>query len=145
MNRDDVKRIPSFLLKRAGQALMRDGEVALRPLGLGMASLPVLVAIKKGLANNQADLARLLQVEQPSMAQTLGRLQRDGLIWRRPDPSNRRVQIIELTELAQERLPAARTLLWEGNLRAMAGFSEAEIETFVDFLQRVNANLGNDL
>ncbi|GAB3253996.1 MarR family winged helix-turn-helix transcriptional regulator [Chitinimonas naiadis] len=141
----NIKRIPSFLIKRAAQALTRDAEIALRPLGIGMASLPVLAAIRKGEAATQAELARLLHVEQPSMAQTLGRLQRDGLIQRRPDPNHGRAQLVELTDRAKQRLPQAKAALGEGNARAMAGFSPEEVEVFVDFLLRVNANLGNDL
>ncbi|MBQ9353273.1 MarR family transcriptional regulator [Phyllobacterium sp.] len=123
---------------------MRRGEERLRPLGLGAAYLPVLVAVKNGEASTQADLARLLQVEQPSMAQALARMERDGFIQRKPDPAHRRSQIIELTALAFERLPQAYAALNEGNILAMTGFSAGETAQFVAFLNRVNANLRNE-
>ncbi|MGA8136489.1 MAG: MarR family transcriptional regulator [Pseudomonas gingeri] len=144
MNNLDLNRVPSFLIKRVSQELIRQAEVRLRPLGIGMASMPVLGALQRGEARTQAELARLLQVEQPSMAQTLARLERDQLIRRRPDPEHKRVQIVELTELALTRIPQAKEILWEGNIKALAGFSDEEVERFVDFLQRANANLRTD-
>lgn len=140
----DPRQTPSFLIKQAARELMRRGEERLRPLGLGAAYLPILVAVKNGEASTQADLARLLRVEQPSMAQVLARMERDGFIQRKPDPAHRRSQIIELTALAFERLPQAYAALNEGNILAMTGFSAGETAQFVAFLNRVNANLRNE-
>ena len=140
---EDPQTTPSFLIKRAAQELARRAETMLRPLGLGMASLPVLVALKNGHADTQAELARLLHVEQPSMAQTLARLERDQLIRRTADPARKRMQLVALTELARERLPQARAALAKGNTAALAGFNADEVAAFIDFLQRVNANLDN--
>lgn len=144
MNDLDLNRVPSFLIKRVSQALIRQAEEGLRPLGIGMASMSVLGALHRGEARTQAELARLLQVEQPSMAQTLVRLERDQLIRRRPDPEHKRIQIVELTELALSRIPQAKEILWQGNIKALTGFSDEEVERFVDFLQRANGNLRAD-
>ncbi|NWA05526.1 MarR family winged helix-turn-helix transcriptional regulator [Pseudomonas gingeri] len=141
MNDVDLYQVPSFLIKRVSQELIRQAEIRLRPLAIGMASMPVLGALKRGEARTQAELARLLQVEQPSMAQTLARLERDGLIRRRPDPQHKRIQIVELTELGLARIPQAKDILCDGNDKALVGFSTEEVALFVDFLQRANANL----
>ncbi|MGY2239513.1 MarR family transcriptional regulator [Pseudomonas gingeri] len=141
MNDVDLYQVPSFLIKRVSQELIRQAEIRLRPLAIGMASMPVLGALKRGEARTQAELARLLQVEQPSMAQTLARLERDGLIRRRPDPQHKRIQIVELTELGLARIPQAKDILCDGNDKALVGFSAEEVALFVDFLQRANANL----
>ncbi|NVZ66360.1 MarR family transcriptional regulator [Pseudomonas gingeri] len=141
MNDVDLYQVPSFLIKRVSQELIRQAEIRLRPLAIGMASMPVLGALKRGEARTQAELARLLQVEQPSMAQTLARLERDGLIRRRPDPQHKRIQIVELTELGLARIPQAKDILCYGNDKALVGFSAEEVALFVDFLQRANANL----
>ncbi|NVZ99438.1 MarR family winged helix-turn-helix transcriptional regulator [Pseudomonas gingeri] len=141
MNDVDLYQVPSFLIKRVSQELIRQAEIRLRPLAIGMASMPVLGALQRGEARTQAELARLLQVEQPSMAQTLARLERDGLIQRRPDPEHKRIQIVELTELGLARIPQAKDILCDGNDKALLGFSADEVALFVDFLQRANANL----
>ncbi|MGY2286465.1 MarR family winged helix-turn-helix transcriptional regulator [Pseudomonas gingeri] len=141
MNDVDLYQVPSFLIKRVSQELIRQAEIRLRPLAIGMASMPVLGALKRGEARTQAELARLMQVEQPSMAQTLARLERDGLIRRRPNPQHKRIQIVELTELGLARIPQAKDILCDGNDKALVGFSAEEVALFVDFLQRANANL----
>jgi len=137
----DPSNVPSFLIKQVARELSRLTETQLRPLGLGMASLPVLEAVRQGKATTQAELARLLRVEQPSMAQTLARLERDLLIRRSPDPQRPRAQRIELTALALQRLPQAREILNEGNTRMLGGFSVDETMRLPSFLQRLSANL----
>ncbi|WP_038687324.1 MarR family winged helix-turn-helix transcriptional regulator [Stenotrophomonas rhizophila] len=137
----DPSNVPSFLIKQVARELSRVAETQLRPLGLGMASLPVLEAVRQGKATTQAELARLLRVEQPSMAQTLARLERDQLIRRSPDPHHPRAQRIELTALALQRLPQAREILNEGNTRMLADFSVDETMRLTSFLQRLSANL----
>lgn len=141
MDTPDPSNVPSFLIKRVARELSRRAEIQLRPLGLGMASLPVLDALRRGKANTQSELARLLRVEQPSMAQTLARLERDQLIQRSPDPHHPRAQRIEPTPLGLQRLPQAREILNEGNTRMLAGFSVDETMLLGDFLQRLSRNL----
>ena len=141
MARPDPSNVPSFLIKQVARELSRMAEIELRPLGLGMASLPVLEALRQGNAATQAELARLLRVEQPSMAQTLARLERDQLIRRFPDPLRPRAQRIELTALALQRLPQARDILNQGNTRMLADFSLDETLVLASLLQRLSANL----
>ena len=50
----------------------------------------------------QAELSQLAEVEQPTMAVTLKRMERDGLIVRHPDPTHGRRQLIELSPQARE-------------------------------------------
>ncbi|UGX84759.1 MarR family winged helix-turn-helix transcriptional regulator [Phyllobacterium meliloti] len=145
MSSPDTRQAPSFLIKQVARELIRRGEERLRPLGLGTAYLPIMVAVKNGDAATQADLARLLRVEQPSMAQLLGRMERDGFIRRKVDPGNRRSQIIELTALAVERLPQAYAALNEGNILAMTDFTPDEEAQFVAFLNRIQINLRSDV
>ncbi|WP_411851607.1 MarR family winged helix-turn-helix transcriptional regulator [Stenotrophomonas sp. LGBM10] len=144
MDRPDPTNVPSFLIKRVARELTRLAETELRPLGLGMASLPVLDALRQGKATTQSELARLLRVEQPSMAQTLARLERDQLIQRSPDPHRPRAQRIELTPLALQRLPQAREILNAGNTRMLAGFTVDETLLLASFLKRLSTNLDRD-
>src|SRR4029077_825704 len=91
----------------AAGAFARLSEPRLKPLGFGVGHLPVLVALQDGQAGSQRDLARFARIEQPSMAQMLARMERDGLIIRMPDPADGRSSQISLTETARTRLPAA--------------------------------------
>jgi len=132
---------PGHYFSRIARGLARVGDVRLRPLGFATAQLPVLTALKDGARLSQGELARWARVEQPTMAQLLARMERDGLIRREPDPADRRSSLVSLTEEALDRLPAGRAILLQGNRDATRGLSEDEIETLVRLLRRVLANV----
>nr|WP_230841420.1 MarR family transcriptional regulator [Gloeobacter morelensis] len=119
----------------------RLSEARLKPLGFGVGQLPVLVALQDGQAASQRDLARFARIEQPSMAQMLARMERDGLICRIPDPADGRSSRISLTESARTRLPDACAVLFQGNRDALNGFTDEEATQLVVLLTRLIANL----
>ena len=142
MNDDrKVLSTPGHLISLVSRGFTRLSDARLKPLGFGVGHLPVLVALRDGEASTQRDLARFARTEQPPMAQMLARMERDGLISRKPDPTDGRSQKIALTEAALARLPKAIAVLFQGNREALDGFSEAEAEQFVDMLGRLLVNL----
>jgi len=140
----DPLETPSFILKLIARSLHKMGEADLKSIGLSMAALPVLIAIKNNTESTQAKIARLLGIEQPSVAQMLARLERDGLIERTSCPANKRKSLIELTSSAKTLLESSKTVFNQGNNKAMQGFSENEIELFTSFLKRVQENLSEN-
>lgn len=131
-------------LKQLGLAYRGFGRIVdaqLRGLGFAMGQLPVLVALKHGQALPQSELARLARVEQPSMAQLLNRMERDGLVQRSPDPADGRSRLVSLTAQARRQLPHARAVMQATTSAATAGFSAAELEQLQALMQRLNANL----
>jgi len=133
-------RTPGHYISRIARAFARIGDARLRELGFATAQLPVLTALKDGARLSQTELARWAKVEQPTMAQLLARMERDGIIRREPDPKDRRSSLVALTDEALARLPAGRAILEAGNREAMHGLTEDEVATFICLLQRVLAN-----
>ncbi|MES1201120.1 MAG: MarR family transcriptional regulator [Pseudomonadota bacterium] len=131
---------PGHYFSRIARAFARIGDARLRPLGFASAQLPVLTALKDGARLSQTELARWAKVEQPTMAQLLARMERDGLIRRAPDPSDGRSSLVMLTAKARAKLPAGRAILEAGNREAMRGLTDAEVATLMSLLQRVLAN-----
>jgi len=82
-----------------------------------------------------------LEFEQPTMAEMLARMERDGIIEREPDPNDKRASLTSLTRRSRARLPKAKSALLQGELDALAGFTEEEKRTLHALLQRVAANL----
>ena len=114
---------------------------ALAPLGLSRAQFVVLCELWLTDGMTQRELTDRLGLEQATMANTLARMQRDGLITRRPNPEDGRSQQIWLTGSATEiREPASRAALEADDLVA-AGLPPAERELFLSMLARVAANL----
>jgi MarR family transcriptional regulator for hemolysin len=136
-----VLSTPGHLISLASRGFARLSETRLKPLGFGVGHLPVLIALQEGRADTQRDLARFAKIEQPSMAQMLVRMERDGLIRRTPDISDGRSSHIALTDIAQTRLPNACEALFEGNREALSGFTDEEAAQLVTLLTRLIANL----
>ncbi|NLR99437.1 MarR family transcriptional regulator [Rhizobium sp. P38BS-XIX] len=137
----DLFDTPAPLINMASRAFSRLGERRVKALGFNIGQLPVLYLLRNGAQMSQKDLAKFAKIEQPSMAQMLARMERDGLIRRTPDPADGRSSLVTLTELAVERLPAARQALEEGRANMLAGFSDDEVETLVHLMRRLNQNL----
>lgn len=137
----DPESTPSYWINQASRLLMRHFEERLRPLDFGVAYLPVVAALRENAALLQKELAARAQVEQPTMAALLTRMERDGLIAREPHPSDKRAHHILLTAKAKARLPRAKELLSAVAEQATLGFSEGERATLIALLRRVVNNL----
>ena len=123
----DLFDAPAPLINMASRSFARLGERRVKALGFNI--------------GQQKDLAKFAKIEQPSMAQMLARMERDGLIRRTPDPTDGRSSLVSLTDAARERLPAARQALEEGREVVLAGFSAEEVQTLLRLMRRLNQNL----
>ncbi|SEF45155.1 DNA-binding transcriptional regulator, MarR family [Bryocella elongata] len=134
-----------MLINRSARLGQRWLESRLSPLGVGAAAVPVLAALKVQDGMTQRELARRIGTEQPTMAQTLARMQRDGLILRSPNPADGRSECIHLTEKAKRVMPKIRELLVSGFAVTSKGFSTREMETLEVLLMRWLANMEAEL
>jgi MarR family transcriptional regulator for hemolysin len=134
-------KTPGQYISRTARAMARLGDIRLRELGFATAQLPVLTALKDGAQMSQTELAAWAKVEQPTMAQLLARMERDGLVQREPDPDDRRSSLVSLTKAARAKLPAGRAILLQGNREATRGMSAQDVKTLIDLLSRVLANV----
>ncbi|MBL8594247.1 MAG: MarR family transcriptional regulator [Devosia sp.] len=106
--------------------------------------MPVFFALQDGGAMTQKALAQLAAVEQPTMANTLNRMERDGLVLRTPDPNDRRSAQVSLTPLGRERAKAAFVSAIEVNRIATDALKPEEREVFYDMLRRIIGALERD-
>lgn len=137
----DIDRDTGYFVTRTARAFVRIAEARLRPLGLGVAHVPVLVCLAEEGSLTQAEIVQRTHVEQPTTAALLQRMAKAGLIETSPDPRDRRATRIGLSARAEEVMSGALDLLGQANGEATAGLSAAEIETLHDLLRRVLANL----
>lgn len=131
-----------YLTNWAARLLTRSLERRLR--GGSAGTMPVFFALIDGGAQTQAELARWAAVEQPTMANTLARMDRDGLIVREPSPDDRRTAQVRLTALGLERARVALRAAVETNDMALAAFRPAERAQFLNLLKRMIAHLEAD-
>jgi MarR family transcriptional regulator for hemolysin len=115
-----------------------------RRMGTGAGPMPVFFALQDGKALTQKDLAISAAVEQPTMANTLARMERDGLVARRPDPKDGRSALVELTTLGEERAQVAFATALEVNGVAMAALTAEEQTQYYALLHKVIGALERD-
>ena len=77
-------------------------QEVLREQGVAPGQFAPLVMLFEQDGLTQAELCRRINVEQPTMANTLERMERDGLIKRKVDDADRRRALVFLTQKAKE-------------------------------------------
>ncbi|WP_269585241.1 MarR family winged helix-turn-helix transcriptional regulator [Roseibium sp. Sym1] len=111
----------------------------IKPLGLSPGQFPALVALWAKEGRTQKELVELLDIEQATLANTLARMERDGLISRRASQEDGRVQEIFLTDKARALEEQAIGSALAQNAEALAGFSDEEKTRFLDYMRRAIA------
>ena len=109
----------------------------IRPLGLAPAQFMTLLELWEEDGLTQKDLVRRLDIEQATMANTLKRMERDGLILRQENPTDRRAQLIRLTDKARALQDDATAAANEVNGIALSGLSDEERREFIRMMARV--------
>jgi len=137
----DPDATAAFWISRASRILLRHFDARLRPFGFAMSQLAVLRALAGGASLSQTELAQAACVEQPTMAETLMRMVRDGIAQREPNPKDKRGSLISLTRRSRARLSKARAALVQADREAMAGLTDAEKALLRQLLERVVRNL----
>ena len=111
----------------------------IKPLGLTTGTFPALLELWESDGLTQKQLVERLDIEQATMVNTRARMERDGLIIRKKDANDGRVQRIWLTERGQDlRDPAIEAAMAE-NLETLSCLSEDEQREFVTTMQTIIA------
>jgi len=137
----NLENRPGHLVMRLSRLMSRYAEARIQPLGTGIAGYPVLNLLSAEGEMSQKQLTERLGVEQSSMAQLLGRLERDGFVARRKDPNDGRSSLVGLTTKAVDTLPAINGIMNEGNDLIVAGMTDEEIDAVIGLMKRMLANL----
>ncbi|ALK10564.1 MarR family winged helix-turn-helix transcriptional regulator [Blastochloris viridis] len=130
-----------YVINLAARLFERALAERIAPLGLTTGQFPVLLALWERDGLTQTELAQIVRVEQPTMAQTLSRMERDGLIVRKPDPADGRRAVVRLTERGRAVQAPAVTAALEINRRASRGLSAAQQQAMLDTMMMMAANL----
>jgi len=120
-------------------------ERELKKTGLRIGQLPVLQALQDGKTLNQKALADFADIEQPGMTTLLARMERDGLIQRRPDPTDRRSTLVTLTRDGQRKSRNIVPVMEYLTDTALKGFTPLERDILVTLLERINSSLKSQL
>lgn len=111
------------------------------PLGVVPGQFAQLLALYEADGLTQAELCARVQIEQPTMANTLARMERDGLITRSPDPHDRRRSLVMLTPLARKLENELVSAAWAVNALTTGGLSENHVAVLMAALATAIGNL----
>ncbi len=114
------------VVNRAARLLRRLADARLERFGLSSGYLPVVTALMEEDGLTQKALVARAAIEQPTMVATLARMERDGVIERRPDEDDRRSVRYSLAESTKARLPEIRAAIKALSAEAVDGLSNEE-------------------
>ena len=130
-----------YLMKRVLLSIVQHAEARFGPLDVTHAQwLPLYQLAEAGRPMPVAELARMLETDAGGMTRLLDRLEKKHLCRRVRSLEDRRVVMVELTPdgtAAAKRVPLVMSEVLNAHL---AGFSPAEWQALLGYLQRMREN-----
>jgi MarR family transcriptional regulator, transcriptional regulator for hemolysin len=128
-------------LARAAKSVSRAFDEALEQAGGSVPVWLVLISLKSQQPNNQRELAEAVGIREATLTHHLNAMDEQGLITRRRDPANRRVHLVELTELGEAAFHRMRGAAVAFDEKLRAGFSDDEVASLESLLRRLETNV----
>ncbi|GAK70661.1 putative MarR family transcriptional regulator [Agrobacterium rubi TR3 = NBRC 13261] len=129
---DSATYLAAQLAKSFSKALNKRAAA----LGFSPGQFPVLLELWNEDGLTQRQLLDRVDVEQATLANTLARMERDGLIERKPHPRDRRAQIIELTDKGRELERQAIAASRDTDDAMLAGLLKFERHLLLEYMGR---------
>mgnify|MGYP003151499634 FL=1 len=113
----------------------------LKDLGVTQARWTTMVYLQQGGEGlTQRELARLMAIENPTLARLLDSLEQQGLIERRPCPNDRRARRLHLTKDGTEFMNVLTERAARLREEMLEGISDRDIEGAVKVFHRILEN-----
>ena len=128
-------------LKMITRCMHRFKDEKLAPYGVATRQNEMLLAISRLPDGSQDRLAEALSINKSNVARILAALEEKGLIRRQPNPADRRLTQVFLTEEAEALLPVLREVNKQWATFVTEDLSQTEQETLEALLGRILAHL----
>lgn len=140
----DKEKSAGFLINHIARLFAKELQHRIQPLGIVTGQFPILLELWEGDGLTQRELLEKLDIEQATLANTLTRMQRDGLIKRTKHPTDARAQLIWLTDKASKIKDEAYQSAAQINMEALSVLSKKDQAQFMDLMHRVIAGMRSD-
>lgn len=137
----DPTRHIGFLLKDVSRLWVRHFEQLAAQLGMTLSQAKVLLYLSRNEGTTQSRLAELSDTDRMTLVRILDRMESDGWLERRPDPSDRRAHRLHLKPGAESVLTEVTRLADKARAEALAGVSAEERALLLVALERIRGNL----
>jgi DNA-binding MarR family transcriptional regulator len=121
--------------------LRRVFDEQVRNLGLTAAQARLMVSLERHPGENQAFYADRLEVEPITLTRIVDRMEAAGWVVRKPDPTDRRAWILQLTGKSRAIVTQLQAIIDEVMERVLDGLAPKERETLAQLLDRIGSNL----
>lgn len=129
-----------LVVSRTAKALSRAFDDALVAAGGSTPAWLVLSALVAGKHRTLGDLAETVGIRQPTLTHHLDTMERAGFVTRMPEPENRRIQRVVVTDAGQQLFLRLRRAAGAFDGRLRAGLDDDEVAA----LRRVLAQLAEN-
>ena len=138
-----IRRIDSlgYQIGLLGRLYDRRLQDMLKEFGVAPGQFAPLVMLFEQDGLTQAELCRRINVEQPTMANTLQRMERDGLIRRKSDTTDKRRALVYLTPRAREIQAKVMESARAVSNQTVKGLSAGDQEDMFSLVARMVENL----
>ena len=106
---------------------------------LGDQHYPYILAVCRNPGISQDTIARRLFINKSNVTRSLAYLESHGFVTREQSSEDRRITLVYPTEKAQEILPTVRAIIRGWNAYITEGFTEEELEMYMDMTERLAA------
>ena len=137
---DPIRNI-GFLLKDVSRLWVRHFEQRATQLGMTLTHAKVLVFLSRNEGATQARLAELTDTDPMTLVRVLDRMEKDGWLERRPDPSDRRAYRLFLKRAADPVLAEINRIGDKARGEALTGLSPEDRAHLLTSLEHIQANL----
>ena len=131
-------------LASAARVVRRAFDEALAEAGGSVPVWLVLLNLKIRRPANQRELAEAVGVKEATLTHHLNSMDAEGLITRQRDTTNRRIHVVELTDVGEETFLRLRTAAMAFDQRLRAGITEKEVASLEAVLDRLVQNVAAD-
>ncbi len=131
----DLMESAVYLSSLLAKGFSRSLQESVSSLGITPGQFPILVTLWNEDGITQRQLVERLEIEQATIANTLARMVRDGLVERRPHPSDKRAQLLFLTEKAKSLEGDALAAASHADNALFSGFRRFERELLLEYMR----------
>lgn len=133
----DKDNSAGYLINHLARLFAKELQKRIQPLGIVTGQFPVLLELWNRDGITQRALLNEIDVEQATLANTLTRMERDGLIRRTKHPTDARAQQIWLTDKALKVKAEAYGCAMQTNREALNSLTAAEKKQFISLMQKI--------